>query len=288
MKAMVKVWKWIMLAALVWGGWPNQVLAHTEAAPSIAEYGWLIAFGAVTILTMGAWAGYFFWRAKLNSNVNPTPSGDKGLVRQKEAKALAQKEIRAYKQRAREQKNRMLKWAAGGTLFSVLLFMVYALTSSIMEPIITKEDLRQNEEIQVETFADQGREHIPVGAAHEPYNSSPPTSGPHYATWEKYGFYKKPLVPEKLVHNLEHGDIVIYYRPDLGEEVMGHLRELSKFTYEGSGVLVVPFPEGVDWPEEVIATAWTKMLRQDKFDEAKLETFIARYIYQGPEKLAPQ
>ena len=53
--------------------------------------------------------------------------------------------------------------------------------------------------------------HIQVGEQHEPYNSDPPTSGPHYAQPAQAGFYDEALPDEQLVHNLEHGYIVIWY-----------------------------------------------------------------------------
>ena len=53
--------------------------------------------------------------------------------------------------------------------------------------------------------------HIQIGEQHEPYNSDPPTSGPHYAQPAQAGFYDEALPDEQLVHNLEHGYIVIWY-----------------------------------------------------------------------------
>src|SRR3990167_5703120 len=43
-----------------------------------------------------------------------------------------------------------------------------------------------------------GRDHINVGAEHEPYNSNPPTSGQHYASPANWGIYDAPLPDEQL------------------------------------------------------------------------------------------
>lgn len=64
-----------------------------------------------------------------------------------------------------------------------------------------------------QAVADLGREHVPAGTKVQ-YNSNPPTSGPHYADWEKPGIYDVPLTDEKLVHSLEHGYIIISYNCD--------------------------------------------------------------------------
>ena len=62
----------------------------------------------------------------------------------------------------------------------------------------------------IETFSSQGRDHVPAGTIGE-YNSNPPTSGPHYAQWEKPGIYSKVLQDGNLIHSLEHGYVIISY-----------------------------------------------------------------------------
>ena len=79
---------------------------------------------------------------------------------------------------------------------------------------------------RVSEFEATSREHIPEGSQHEPYNSSPPTNGPHYASPAQTGFYTSALPPEQLVHNLEHGQIVIWYAPDAPDEVKEDIEAL--------------------------------------------------------------
>ena len=43
------------------------------------------------------------------------------------------------------------------------------------------------------------------------YNSVPPTSGDHWPQWSRCGFFVEELPDERLVHNLEHGNIVVSY-----------------------------------------------------------------------------
>lgn len=57
----------------------------------------------------------------------------------------------------------------------------------------------------------QGRNHIAEGVPHDPYNSEPPSSGPHYATPAQAGFYDQAPVDEYLVHSMEHGYVIIWY-----------------------------------------------------------------------------
>ncbi|HEX6989280.1 MAG TPA: DUF3105 domain-containing protein, partial [Bacillota bacterium] len=67
----------------------------------------------------------------------------------------------------------------------------------------------------VEEFPSEGAQHVAEGTEIE-YRTSPPTSGPHYDRPASPQFYEPGQVPAAghLVHNLEHGHIVIYYDPD--------------------------------------------------------------------------
>ncbi|MGQ8873409.1 DUF3105 domain-containing protein [Paenibacillus sp. TSA_86.1] len=128
------------------------------------------------------------------------------------------------------------------------------------------------------------------GATHteEPiqYEMNIPTSGPHNPHDIQFGFYTDFPGYPYLVHNMEHGDIIIYYRANASDELKEHLKYLTKFRQAGSGILAVTnkdIPDG----SEVVVTAWTKTMKLVKFDDAKVGTFIHRYINQGPEKIPP-
>ena len=43
----------------------------------------------------------------------------------------------------------------------------------------------------------------------------PPTSGQHWDRWVSCGFYTEPVPDERIVHNMEHGNIIVSYNlPD--------------------------------------------------------------------------
>ena len=48
----------------------------------------------------------------------------------------------------------------------------------------------------------------------DPYSSLPGTSGPHWQTPANWGVYSTPQNESQLIHNLEHGGIVIWYDPE--------------------------------------------------------------------------
>lgn len=138
-------------------------------------------------------------------------------------------------------------------------------------------------------IADQGRNHIAVGASHPAYNSNPPTSGWHYGEWESKGVYKEQQLDEGLIHNLEHGYIWISYRPDAAPEI---IKQLESFYGIGKKIIVEPRKEN---DKIVVLAAWNWL---DKFDSESKEKlndgeikrigdFIDQYINQGPEPNAP-
>ena len=100
----------------------------------------------------------------------------------------------------------------------------------------------------VQEQEEQGRDHIEPGTAHEPYTTNPPTSGPHYNAPGlgpvQTGFYEDAAEapPEGVVHNMEHGMIVIYYSPDAPEDVIRDVELAVR-----------------DEPLATVATPWTDM-----------------------------
>lgn len=131
-----------------------------------------------------------------------------------------------------------------------------------------------------ESFPNQGQEHIGVGASHLPYNSNPPTSGPHYLQPADWGVYQDPLPDEQLVHNLEHGGIWISYK-DIDEDTKSKLEAIGKAN-PGS-VIVTPRPKN---DSKISVASWTRLMKLDSYDETKILDFIKANKNKSPEPLA--
>lgn len=163
--------------------------------------------------------------------------------------------------------------------FSALTIFIICFFINNAKEDKTLEELNQQIQINVETLPDEGREHTEEPVS---YQSFPPTSGNHHPKPAEYGFYVKEVKFEHLVHSLEHGDIVLYYQNSLSDEELAQLRELSQFTYKGSGVIVLP---NKDIKAPIVLTAWTKKANLDSFDIKQIKQFIYDHINKGPEKL---
>ncbi|MCH8888915.1 DUF3105 domain-containing protein [Patescibacteria group bacterium] len=150
--------------------------------------------------------------------------------------------------------------------------------------VISQKSGPQGEDFS-ESFPSDGRQHIKVGSEHPPYSSNPPSSGSHYASTARAGFYDvdEHVPDEQIVHNLEHGDIWIAYKPDIAETDKELLREFA-----ASKVIITP---RTDNDLDVALVAWGHV---DSFDlgsleaealESRISDFIARFINKGPERV---
>ncbi|WP_052476242.1 DUF3105 domain-containing protein [Cohnella kolymensis] len=189
--------------------------------------------------------------------------------------------------RLKKEQKAALKKKGGAFRFLAHTLMVVAILLAVIffvqlsENKYDIESLNYNVTIDVTDDKNYGAGHTddPVQ-----YEMKIPTSGIHSPHDLKFGYYTERPGLETLVHNLEHGDIIIHYRPDLESSKLDVIKYLSHFRKAGAGVLAVPnenVPEGKD----VVLTAWTKTMELDSFDVQKAGKFIYEYINQGPEKI---
>ena len=127
-------------------------------------------------------------------------------------------------------------------------------------------------------FPSEGRGHT---TAPVKYRTNPPTSGKHNPVPADDGPYAQSPGQEHLVHALEHGRIVIQFRPSVPEKLRGQLKSL--FDEDPYHMILTPNPT---MPYEVAATAWTEMLAckqaNDRIFDA-LRDFRQRNRDRGPE-----
>ena len=130
----------------------------------------------------------------------------------------------------------------------------------------------------------QGANHVPRGAPHEPYSTTPPTSGPHWSATAEWGVSSVPIANELQVHNLEHGGVMLQYRCDCPETIA----LLEQFADPATGypvlVIAAPYP---DMTADVALTAWGQMLElsAEEVTPDRVRAFIEAFIDRGPEQI---
>lgn len=185
------------------------------------------------------------------------------------SKASKRKE-RQDKLQTEKKQQRMLWIVIGLTVAGAVIFFV----AQSIRGSLTRQDIG-------EFVPSQGRDHIALGDAHIPYNSDPPTSGPHADPVEK-GFYDTPIPDENIIHNLEHGFVVISYdcnQLDDCDSVKAKIRNLLN-QYE-SFQLVAVARENRDAP--IALTAWQRIELLNSYDEEQIKAFIEAWRGRAPE-----
>ena len=147
---------------------------------------------------------------------------------------------------------------------------------------------------------DDGTQHVAVGTVcrspgdpcgPNPYSSVPATSGPHWdpsgiANW---GVYETPQPESQLVHNLEHGGIVIWYDPgSVDQEEIDALSELvQRQNAQGVGGrykwILSPWGESVPLPSPIVASSWNWLLELEEADIGAIEAFAGEHYGIAPE-----
>lgn len=141
-----------------------------------------------------------------------------------------------------------------------------------------------------QVLASLGNTHIEDGGVSPiQYNSTPPTSGPHYDAMASFGASNTPVRYEQILHNLEDGGVAIYYQCEDGcPELVSQLEEVV-IAYERTGRRVLLAPNDPTWTvndsqplhkdmeSRIALTAWQRVDKFIDFDEARIRKFIERY-----------
>jgi hypothetical protein len=133
-----------------------------------------------------------------------------------------------------------------------------------------------------EQLPDEGNEHVAMGTEVE-YDSIPPASGSHWGQWAEWGDQGESTVPdEMLVHNMEHGGVIIAYNPKLVSDA--ERKQLSDLIPELSAINKrVILVQRSDIEQPVALTAWTYRLMLDTVDLEAIRGFYDAHIARGPE-----
>jgi Protein of unknown function (DUF3105) len=107
---------------------------------------------------------------------------------------------------------------------------------------------------ELKSYLARSREHVQSLDVKIKYASKPPTSGNHYQQWAEDGDYEDPPDVKELVHALEHGRIIIWFKKDLPSEQRAALK--AYFDDDPYQMLLVPDETGMKY--DVAATAWNR------------------------------
>lgn len=121
--------------------------------------------------------------------------------------------------------------------------------------------------------------HVLPGAPEPPYDTDPPSSGPHVMGPDVEGVVDDPLERPVQVGVLERGGVVVQHQ-GLGPEGLASVAALAEL----GDVVVAP---GTDLDTTVVATAWGARLRCDGVDVAALTAFVDDRLRPGSAMATP-
>ena len=142
----------------------------------------------------------------------------------------------------------------------------------IAVPIVINTSQRTS--LPGEAFPSQGNTHIAEGNTSTDYNSSPPTSGPHWETMANWGSYDFVVPDQVLLHNLEDGGVVLWYALGSRRENQARIRQLEEISRNFESVIIAP-REDLEAP--FAATAWGRRQLFSSADQAEMRTFIGAF-----------
>jgi hypothetical protein len=230
--------------------------------------------------------------------------------RQQEKEKRREERLAAEKEAARvAARSRRMQMAGGGLLAgAAIVGIVVAIaasggsnkgagkTSSTTGPQVAIPAPRQKDlakasaaaGCQVKSFPLFGREHT---TSHVVYKTNPPTSGPHYPVPASDGIYDpgNEPAPEHWVHALEHGRIILQYRPGTPTRRVKQLETLFNENVQGQpGYHTLLIQNNTHMPFAIAASAWQHYIGCPRFDNAifdALRDFRTTYVDKAPEQI---
>jgi hypothetical protein len=231
----------------------------------------------------------------------------------KEQKEALRRERLERERQAQEaaRRKRLVGYGAGGVLALAALAIVAVLVLSgsggdgggggdkSVLPDDGKVPAQKNTDFQVAVKAAgcevksekaKSREHTGSLSDRVKYDSDPPMSGKHYLQPASDSAYDDPPQEEELVHSMEHGRMIIWFKSSLPEEARANLKAL----YDQDSYQLILTPHD-SMPYAVAATAWTRdptpngtghLVGCKRFTNADfdvLQTFRDEFRGRGPE-----
>ena len=187
-----------------------------------------------------------------------------------------QRQIQQEKNRKQILRSNFI-WIGGGAI--ILAIIGFVIWQGIRPPM--------GEAIPIMTSAP----HLAPETNPGEYNSDPPTSGLHYATELDAGFYDQNIYTfpaAYLVHNLEHGYVIVWYNCNLlDESACTELKsQIRSVMDEFNSIKMIAYPwDSLDAP--VVMTSWGRMLRFESFDVEQARSFYRANLNKAPEPDAP-
>ncbi|KPM06401.1 DUF3105 domain containing protein [Sarcoptes scabiei] len=117
------------------------------------------------------------------------------------------------------------------------------------------------------------------------YDEMLPTHGDHRPLWPVYGEYLF-VPPQRWLHNIEHGAIVMLYHPCADRMMVAKLKRLLTTCIRKH--IITPDAIRVSIERPLVLIAWACRLEMNNFNASLALSFIKKHSLQGPEGTYPK
>jgi hypothetical protein len=192
--------------------------------------------------------------------------------REQKEQARKEREQREAASKAEQRRKQLIGYGAGGAIVLVAVIVAVVLLgggggSSASGDVLpdggSYPEPRDDVEVpaaakaadcELKTFPAKSREHLTDLSQTVKYASKPPTSGRHYQEWAEDGAYEDPPDVKELVHSLEHGRVIVWFKKNLPADQRAALKKYyDDDTYQ---MFLIPDMTGMKYA--VAATAWNR------------------------------
>jgi hypothetical protein len=120
------------------------------------------------------------------------------------------------------------------------------------------------------------------------YNTTPPSNGEHYYSPATWGFFETAANPIQVVHNEEHGGVIIWWGDKVPQSTVDKLHNF--YSSSPNGMIGTPYPS---LGNKIALTAWTspeggegegRVAVCSNFDEQAFTAFRDSFRGKGPER----
>lgn len=93
---------------------------------------------------------------------------------------------------------------------------------------------------------------VPTLTSKVKWSTFPPSAGAHYGLWAVWGFYRQAVNPRQVVHDEEHGAVVIWWGPEVPSATVDQLEAF--YQQKPEGMMGTPI---AGLGKKIALTAWT-------------------------------
>lgn len=206
-------------------------------------------------------------------------------LEEKQRRRQIEEERDTARRRAARKRN-LLTWGVVVVVTSLVVVLIYFQKKDEEGPVGVDPTAASCTEIETPEEMPTA-DHVDDGTAVQ-YSTDPPTSGDHWEDPAPTGFNPPSSVgdppTERFVHNMEHGEIVFWYRPDAPQTVIDDLEGYFDNTSGTVAILGQPY-EALPASYNFTMTAWGASQSCKEVSEDSIDAFREEFQGKGPEQV---